>query len=68
MATYLIVDDDREILGIIEAKNMAEAARTLRLPGTDIDIDGYSADIYRVAGKPKRVTLSVETVTKVTIE
>lgn len=66
MAHYLIVDDGSELVRKVEAKNMKEAAQLL-FAGSDDD-DGYTADIYRVAGTPKRVTLSVETVTKVSVE
>lgn len=66
MAQYLIVDDGSKLVRRVEAKNMKEAAQLL-FAGSEDD-DGYTADIYRVAGAPKRITLSVETVTKVSIE
>ncbi len=65
MAHYLIISNDEAngtYVTQVEAKNIKEAARSLKGIG-----DGFSAQIYRVAGPPKTITLKVETTVQVKI-
>ena len=74
MALYLIATESREVenepvpsdLRMVEAKNIKEAARALIDP--DTSYDGLTAQIWRVAGPPKRITLSMTTTVEVDVD
>ncbi len=68
MAQYLIISEDKDgdtTVRQIEATNINAAARALVAQGSAHD--GFTGDIWRVTGPPKRVTLKLTTTVEVEV-
>lgn len=68
MALYLIIfrdDDNDTIVREIEAKNIKEVGRALVAQGSAGD--GFTGEVWRVAGRPKTVTLKLTTSVEVEV-